>query len=93
MTELRHDEDAREFRLDVDGKDAVIRYEEKAPGVLDFYSTVVPEDRRGQGAGGRIVSKALDHLRENDQKVDPSCPFVSSFVEEHDEYRDLLVPS
>lgn len=90
MAELRHDDEANEFRMDVDGKDAVIRYEEKAPDVLDFYSTVVPEDRRGQGAGGRIVSKALDRLRENDQKVIPSCPFVGSYIDEHEEYRDLL---
>ena len=89
--QVRHHPELHQYRLDFDGKDAVLRYQEKGGGVLDLYSTVTPADRRGQGAAGRLVTGALDQMRAKGQKVVPSCSYVRHFVDRHPEYQDLLV--
>jgi len=58
--------------------------------VVDMQHTVVADEYEGQGVGGTLVQGALDQVREAGQKVRPTCPFVRSWIEEHEEYADLV---
>ncbi|HEX4902736.1 MAG TPA: GNAT family N-acetyltransferase [Acidimicrobiales bacterium] len=58
--------------------------------VVDMQHTVVGDEYEGQGVGSALVRGALDQVREAGQKVRATCPFVKSFIEDHQEYADLV---
>lgn len=89
-TSLEHFPDQHEFRLAAPLDGAVVRYSTPQPGVLDLFSTFVPPELRGQGAAHRLVVGVLQHVRENDLKVIPSCWYVARFIEGNSEYQDLV---
>lgn len=88
--EIRIREDRNRIELPLEGGTATLDYAPGGQGVLDFRSTVVPPELRGQGAGGRLVGQALDWARREGFRVIPTCSFVESYVEKHPEYRDLV---
>ena len=51
--------------------------------------TVVPEQFAGRGFAGQIVKFALDDIRAGGKKVQPTCPYVDSWISKHPEYEDL----
>ena len=59
--------------------------------VVTMPHTVVAEAYDGQGLGGRLVSFALDAVREQGRRVRPVCPFVKGYIERHEDYADLVV--
>ena len=71
--------------------DAVLAYRIAGPALLDIRSTYVPAPARGRGTGGALVQAALTHARAQGWRVIPTCWYVSTWVGEHPEYRDLLV--
>lgn len=88
--EILHNPEENRFEIPLDDGTATLDYEEEGGDVLDFTSTVVPEELRGRGIGGELVGQALDWAREHGYRVIPTCPFVKRYVEEHPEYRGLL---
>jgi uncharacterized protein len=52
--------------------------------------TEVPQAMRGRGVGERLVVAALDDVRQRGEVVQPDCPFVRRYIEEHPEVHDLL---
>jgi predicted GNAT family acetyltransferase len=66
-------------------------YEDHPDGRVTFTHTEVDESTQGRGIGGRLVRQALDDVRRRGLKVDPRCPFVAEYIDEHAEYQDLLV--
>lgn len=89
---LRHEPDRRRFVLARGGAEAVLRYVDEGSGVVDFRSTHVPPEHRGQGVGSLLVAQALEHARRAGWRIRPSCSFVQAFVDEHPEVRDLVAP-
>ncbi len=57
---------------------------------LDFVETYVPEDMRGQGLAGGIVTHAMEYAVAKGFLVIPTCPYVQSFLEKHDEYSHFV---
>lgn len=55
-----------------------------------FPHTEVVLHRRGQGLGERLVKEALDDVRRRGRRVRPLCWFVREYIEEHEQYRDLV---
>lgn len=90
---VRHDRSEGRFYISFDEyKDAVLDYEERKGNgytVLDFRHTFVPEPLRKQGIASRIVKTGFEYARERNLKVEPTCPFVESFLDEHEEYAHL----
>jgi predicted GNAT family acetyltransferase len=84
-----HDEANDRFFLSVEGKESVIDYR-KENGMLDIYHTYVPEELRGHGIASQLVKKVLDYASEQDYRVKPTCPFVASFIQRHEEYSSLV---
>ncbi len=47
---------------------------------------------RGEGIGGQLVQGALDTIKTEKMSVIATCPFVASWIEQHEEYQSLLAP-
>jgi predicted GNAT family acetyltransferase len=90
QVEVRLAPQASRFEIVVDGDVAGhTRFHDHA-GVRTFVHTEIDPAREGQGLGGRLVREALDQTRASGLQVDPQCPFVRAFIDDHQEYADLL---
>ena len=91
---VRHEPQQGRFSVHKDDHEAYMEYQQAGEGVVDFTHTFTPEELRGQGLAGKIVSAALDWARENDLQVIPTCSYVQSYLERHEEeYGDLRADS
>lgn len=88
--EIRHDEADQRFVATTEHGEATLDYDRLDEETLDYTSTFVPEEDREEGIGEDLVLHALDWARENDHEIVPTCPFVRSVVESHEEYRDIV---
>lgn len=52
--------------------------------------TEVPEIFRGQGAGVRLVTRAVEDARAAGKKIIPLCPFAAAQFRRHQEWADVL---
>ncbi len=55
-----------------------------------FTHTEVDDAYEGQGIGSRLVRAALDDVRRQGRRIQAQCPFVSSYIDKHADYQDLL---
>jgi predicted GNAT family acetyltransferase len=59
--------------------------------LIAFIHTQVAAEYEGKGVGSRLISAALDTVRERGQSVLPFCPFVHAYIAKHPErYLDLV---
>jgi uncharacterized protein len=77
------------FEVEVDGRYAFSDYGITAEGMV-LTHTEVPPELEGRGLASRIVRTALDHARTHGLAVIPYCPYASSWIRRHAEYRDLV---
>jgi len=92
-TSARVQRNAQQQRFDllVDGERAgLIRYRERADGVLELLHTEVHPGFEGSGLGGKLVEQTLADIRRTGQKIVPSCSFVASWLERHPPEADLV---
>jgi predicted GNAT family acetyltransferase len=82
--------EARRFEIEVDGEPAGYTRFHDRDGVRTFVHTEIDSAREGQGLGGRLIREALDQTRAAGLQVVPECPFVRAFIDEHQEYADLV---
>jgi predicted GNAT family acetyltransferase len=88
--EVRDNPAALQYEVTVDGKPAgFIRYTLDGDLITMVHTDVDPAFEH-HGVGTELVRGALDDVRSRGKKVQPLCPFVRSFIEQHDEYRDLV---
>jgi len=52
--------------------------------------TEVPDAFRGQGAGLRLVTRAVEDARAAGKKIIPLCPFANAQFHRHKEWEDVL---
>jgi len=52
--------------------------------------TGVPDAFRGQGAGLRLVSRAVEDARAAGKTIIPLCPFAAAQFRRHPEWADVL---
>jgi len=57
---------------------------------LNMIHTEVPMAASGGGVGKELVTAALDYARANGLKIQPTCPYVRSYMRKHAETHDLL---
>ena len=55
-----------------------------------FRHTVVASEFEGRGVGSALARAALDDVRAKHLKVRPACPFVSAWLQRHQDYVDLV---
>ncbi|CAN5146692.1 GNAT family N-acetyltransferase [soil metagenome] len=97
MADLRvtRNDDEHRYEGDLDGALALIdfqRHDDADPALLVITHTEVPDSMQGKGVGSHLVREALDDIRRRGERVRPDCPFVRSWIEEHPDYQDLIVP-
>jgi len=86
-----HNEAAQRFELPVDGALALLTYR-RFPDRIVLLHTEVPPPFEGHGMAAKLSRSALDFARANRLQVVPLCPYVSSFIQKHPEYQDLVAP-
>lgn len=84
-----HDEEAHRFETDVNGLRALITYR-PFPDRIVFAHTEVPSALEGKGLAAKLARTALDFARANCLHVVLLCPYVSGFIREHPQYRNLV---
>ena len=87
--EVRNNEAAHRYELEVDGELAVAEYR-VAGERMTFTHTLVPEALEGRGVGSALIKAALEDARRQGLKVVPTCAFVRTYIERHTDQQDLL---
>jgi predicted GNAT family acetyltransferase len=86
---MHHNEAAHRFESEVTGHMAHLDYRMSKDRIL-FTHTEVPEELAGQGVGGALARAGLDYARQAHLRVVSHCAFVTTYIERHPEYQDLL---
>lgn len=88
--QIRHDPDHSRYVVEVDGDQQGEAVYERRDGRVVFTHTEVDDSLEGEGVGSRLVSFALDDVRQSGSLVVPLCPFVAGYIERNEEYADLV---
>ena len=78
------------YEIFVDGERAGFVTYRRTPGSITFVHTEIDDAYEGHGLGSRLAAAVLDQARSDGITVQPLCPFIREFIDEHPEYRDLL---
>ena len=73
-----------------DGAEAEMTFTRVGNSQLIIDHTGVPDAFRGQGAGLRLVSRAVEDARAAGKKIIPLCPFAAAQFHRHPEWADVL---
>jgi predicted GNAT family acetyltransferase len=87
--EVKNDKENKRFVAEVEGQKAYLSYnifDDK----INFSSTFTPPELRGKGIAKIIVEYAFNYAKDNNLNVIPTCSYVQAFVEQNDNYKDLL---
>jgi hypothetical protein len=86
---VTNNEEAQRFEATADGLRSILTYR-RFPDRIVFNHTEVPPPLEGKGLAAKLTRVALDFARANHLRVVPLCPYVSSFIQKHGEYQDLV---
>lgn len=86
---VQHEEQNNRFVIDVDGEAATLNYQ-LIGDVMNIMHTGVPAQSEGEGVGSELVRAAMDWARESGKQVEASCAFARTWLDRHDEYKDVL---
>jgi predicted GNAT family acetyltransferase len=87
---VTHNPDKNRYEIHVDGVFAGFTQAFEDGDVVTFPHTVVFDEFEGQGLASELVTGALDDIRERGKLIIPTCPYVSRFIENHPDYKELL---
>jgi uncharacterized protein len=88
--DVQHDEAGNRFVMEA-GEETVGLIEYRRDGdVFDLHHTEVLPEGQGQGLGTVLVRDVLDDIRSQGQQIRATCPFVARFIDEHQDYADLV---
>ena len=88
-SQVQHEEKFHRFAVHLGEATALLAYRQE-DGTIYLVHTEVPAEMEGKGIGGQLAKAALNYARENKLRVVARCPFVTSYLERHPEYQDLL---
>ena len=87
---IRNNADDLRYELVVDGEVVgELRYRVRPDRIALIHTEISPA-LEGRGLGARLVAGALDDIRAREQRINPICPFVRSYLRRHPEYADLV---
>jgi uncharacterized protein len=73
-----------------DGAEAEMTFTKIGENLIIIDHTEVPDAFRGQGAGARLVTRAVEDARAAGKKIIPLCPFANAQFRRHREWADVL---
>ena len=88
--EVKNNQTKNQFEANLDGKTALIKYQKETDGTLNLFHTEVPDEFEGKGIGSRLVKNALEQIKAEGLKINPSCPFIAAYIKRHPEYENLV---
>ncbi|MDN5570048.1 MAG: N-acetyltransferase [Propionibacteriaceae bacterium] len=90
MADIVKNTDAKRYEYTADGE--VVGYVEYVvdTGVIILPHTFVEPAHRGGSIAGDLVRFALDDIRAEGYRVQPTCPYVSRWIERNPDYADLV---
>ena len=89
--EIRNNEGEHRYEAYVDGEQAGFAAYRLTGDTIVFTHTEVDDRFEGQGVGSTLARGALDDVRANSsRRVQPLCPFIRSWIDEHPDYADLV---
>lgn len=80
----------RQFELNLDGKLSIVAYQPVDDETLALTHTEVDPSLEGQGVGSHLVRGVLDYVEQNNLKIVPLCPFVSTYLKRHPEWNRVV---
>lgn len=86
---VRNNAEEKRFEVEIEGKLAFLDYMQAGSNIT-YTHTEVPPDLAGKGIGSSLAHHALDYAQENNLKIIPICPFVTSYLKRHPEYYPLV---
>jgi predicted GNAT family acetyltransferase len=72
------------------GAEAEMTFSKAGEHMIIIDHTEVPDAFRGQGAGLRLVTRAVEDMRSAGKKIIPLCPFAAAQFRKHPEWADVL---
>ncbi|MVA96169.1 N-acetyltransferase [Nitratireductor sp. CAU 1489] len=72
------------------GDEAELTFSKIGTRQIIIDHTGVPDSFRGQGAGARLVARAVEDARAAGKTIIPLCPFAASQFRRHPEWADVL---
>ncbi len=80
---------AKRFELNLEGKQAVLEYEEQDGETLVFTHTFVPPELRGKNVAAQLTRYALEDAKKEGKKVVAQCSYVAKFMTKNKQYQEL----
>lgn len=77
---VEHQTEQSRFVINVGSQQAVLKYEHHE-GDIDFTSTFVPDNLRGQGLAEKLVHAGLAWAREQGYNIRASCWYVKLWLD------------
>lgn len=84
-----HDAEKNRFSIFIENDEAYLAYRIQSDGVLDFYSTYVPDSGRGKGVARILVDAGIEFAKSASMKIKPSCSYVEKYFEKNPELSSL----
>ena len=72
------------------GEEAEMTFTKVGDSMIIIDHTGVPDVFRGQGAGLKLVTRAVEDARAAGKKIIPLCPFAKTQFQRHKEWADVL---
>jgi len=90
---VKHNPEQHKFCIDFDDdpEQAVVEYEEIAPGQLNYWHTYVPPKQRGGGTAFAMSEVAMDYIVQNNLKVRLSCSYLDKMFGSEAKYKPFLL--
>ena len=80
----------RYFMRTATGDEAEMTFSKAGENLIIIDHTEVPDAFRGQGAGLRLVTRAVEDMRVAGKRIIPLCPFAAAQFRKHAEWADVL---
>lgn len=84
--QVKHNPEAKRFELQVDDQIAIAEYMLAGNNMI-FTHTEVPPALEGRGIANKLAKFALDYAVQAGHKIQPVCPFITSYIQRHKEYQ------
>lgn len=89
--EVRRNDDAHRYEAFIDGEQVGFAEYQLTDQLIVFTHTEVEDRCEGMGVGSALAREALDDVRrDGSRKVLPLCPFIKSWIAQHEDYVDLV---
>ena len=87
-----NNEKEQQFQVMAEGEKAFLEYR-MHDGVIVLMHTEVPAKLAGRGIASALATFAMEFARSHGLPVKVYCPFVTTWLQKHPEYMDMVVPS